>query len=106
MNTVDEKDKLTARMGVRFTDEEHQRLLAEADAHGTTVSKLVRAKVIGARITSRVDAKAVAELRRQGGLLKDLAAQLREHSDGDARPKINQALAEIITAIKRVGGAS
>lgn len=67
------EEKLVERVGVRFTSTEHSRLLAMAKQHGLTLSKFVRAMVVGKRIKTKIEANIIDELRRQGGLLKHLA---------------------------------
>ena len=100
MNKVDDPQKLLSpRIGVRLSVAEHARLTAEAAAHGVTLSKFVRAKLLGAKITSRIDAQAVAELRRQGGLLKHLAST-KERVDSE---DIRATLDAIKKAVLRLG---
>lgn len=71
-SVVDGK-KQGKRIGFRLSDDEYARLLEEAELHGMTFSQLARNRLVGTHITSKIDAQAVAELRRQGGLLKHLA---------------------------------
>lgn len=63
------------RVGVRLTPSEHARLTEQADINGVTLSAWVRGKVVGSTLRSRVDSKAISELRRQGGLLKHLVLE-------------------------------
>lgn len=95
MNFVDEDKRLVERVGVRFTRFEHDRLVEEAYAHGLTVSKLVRAKVTGAKITSKIDVRAIAEIRRQGGLLKHLAQESKVD-----RAQVADALRRLVETIQ------
>lgn len=99
MNVVDDADRLVTRVGVRFTEAEHVRLSEEAAAHGLTLSKFIRARMTGAKITSKIDATVLAELRRQGGLIKHLS-QTGKLTDKFAA---EEALRVFIEAIKRIG---
>jgi len=71
-NVVDGKTQ-GRRVGFRLSDEEYDRLCEEAALHGMTFSQLGRNRLVGTYVTSKIDAQAIAELRRQGGLLKHLA---------------------------------
>lgn len=95
---IDEDDLHTARVGCRLTEAERDRLKAEAEAHGLTLSQVARARIVGVRLKSRIDSKAIAELRRQGGLLKHLA-----QTTSIDRALVGEALREVIAAIRRVG---
>jgi hypothetical protein len=97
---IEDKQNHEAKMGFRLTHEEHLRLKDEAKRHGLTVSEIVRARVIGTKILSKADSVAIAELRRQGGLLKLF---LMESGDADAhRRKVNALLDDITQCIKRI----
>ena len=72
-HSVVEGKKQSKRVAFRLSDEEHDRLTEEAALHGMTFSQLGRNRLVGTHIASKIDAQAVAELRRQGGLLKHLA---------------------------------
>ena len=43
-----------------------------ADANGVTMSKMMRSSMDGNKVQSKSDALAIAELRKQGGLLKKI----------------------------------
>jgi hypothetical protein len=53
---------------VRLKQEEHDRLVAEADAAGITLAALARRRLAGVRVIARTDAALIRELRRLGGL--------------------------------------
>lgn len=91
-------DRLTERAAVRFTRNEYRQLCEQAALHGITVSKFIRARMTGARIASRADLVAIAELRRQGGLLKHLVqtANTLNHRD------VQTALTAITEAIGKL----
>jgi len=88
-----------ARACIRLTTEEHARLKAEADAHGVTLSQLIRSRVTGTRIASKIDSQIVADLRRLGMVLNQL---LREPASCIDRTKVESTLSEICSAIRRI----
>ena len=66
------KENLEARLDVRVTREERQEIQEQAEASGLSVSEYVRRRMLGRRIDSVMDIKMLSELRRQGGLLKEI----------------------------------
>lgn len=95
----------SARIGCRLTDEEHARLKQEAEIHGCTLSQLVRSKVVGSVLLSKIEAKTILELRRQGGLLKHL---IMSHPEAIDAGQVRKTLHEITETIMRIseGGKS
>lgn len=65
-------EKLDKKIVVRCSDFEFQRWKKMADDNGVTMSKMMRASLDGNKVQSKSDAKAIAELRRQGGQLKKI----------------------------------
>ena len=65
-------EKLDKTIVVRCTDFEYQRWKKMADANGVTMSKMMRSSMDGNKVQSKSDALAIAELRKQGGLLKKI----------------------------------
>lgn len=57
-------------VNVRLTADERERIKADAEAAGISMSAYVRKRVLGHPVISRADIVMVNELRRQGGLLK------------------------------------
>lgn len=97
---IEDKQNHDAKVGVRLTQEEYARLKKEAKIHGLTFSKIARARLAGTKIQSKADALAIAELRRQGGLLKHI---MMEYGDALAdRQRVNNLLDEISQTIKRI----
>lgn len=97
---IDNKQNHEARVAVRLPQEAYARLKKEAEIHGLTFSKIARARLAGTKIQSKVDALAIAELRRQGGLLKHF---MMECGDGIAdRQLVNNLLEDISQTIKRI----
>lgn len=68
-------EKLNKKIVVRCTDFEYQRWKKIADTNGVTMSKMMRASLDGNKVQSKSDALAIAELRRQGGLLKKILVE-------------------------------
>lgn len=68
-------EKLSERVGVRFTKCEKAKLQRLADDAGLTVSELVRRITFGRKLISCVEEMHIRELRRLGGLLKALYNQ-------------------------------
>jgi hypothetical protein len=64
----------TKLVKVRLTPEERSFIEEQADKANLTLSEFVRKRALGKRLVSRFDDKVLNELRRQGGLLKHLAA--------------------------------
>lgn len=88
-----------ARVACRLPTEEKAALLAECEAHGITLSELIRARAVGTRLLSRIDAQAIAELRRQGEALKQLLAQ----SAVVDPEQVRDAVATIVATVKKIG---
>lgn len=88
-----------ARVACRLPLEEKERLQAECEAHGVSLSELLRARAIGTKLLSQIEAQAIAELRRQGGLLKHLVTQ----TDAVDPKQVRDALATIVATVKRIG---
>lgn len=86
---------LTERLDVRVAPGEKQRIRALAESAGLAVSELVRLRALGQPVVCRTDATMIRELRRLGGLLKNV------HMDsGGAYSEMTAgALAALRTAI-------
>ena len=56
----------------RLSKEEKDELNQQAEIAAITVSDYIRRRIYGHVITSKADLKLLGEIRRQGGLLKDL----------------------------------
>jgi hypothetical protein len=67
-----EDDRLSAVANVRLTAAEKARLKDEADLAGLSLSELVRRRSFGRAIIAQADAVTIKELRRLGGLIKNL----------------------------------
>jgi hypothetical protein len=65
---------------IRLSADEHARIKQRAESCAVTVSEYVRRCALDRPLTARVDIEALAELRRQGGLIKHLALSDRCHA--------------------------
>ncbi len=63
-----------------MTKDEGSVISHNADACGLSLSEYMRRCALGLAIHSRVDAEALRELRRHGGLIKHLASSDRRHA--------------------------
>ncbi|HGO6081601.1 TPA: ribbon-helix-helix protein, CopG family [Burkholderia cenocepacia] len=91
-------EALTEKIAVRLTPEEKKRLKEDADLAGVSVSELVRRRYFGRPIVASADMVMVRELRRVGGLLKDL----HNKTGGVYSRETAQALVEITGQIKKL----
>ena len=73
-------DRKTDVMLVRLTAQEHATLRERAAFCGISVSEYVRNCALHRQIVARIDRTALAELRRQGGLIKHLAFSDRRNA--------------------------
>jgi len=89
---------LDAVINVRLTQAEKARLSEDADLAAMSMSELVRRRYFGRPILANVDQVMIRELRRLGGLLK----QLHQESGGVLRDEFAGALAAVKTAIERL----
>ena len=67
----------TERLQIRVTPATKERLLAICMATGKSQAELIRQWVDGRKVVSKSDATVLAELRRQGGLIKTVLVELR-----------------------------
>ena len=86
-------DGLTARLDVRVSPAEKERLHIIAAGAGVRVAELVRLRSLGQAVVPRTDATTIRELRRLGGLLK------RVHVD--SRGAYSVATANALAALTR-----
>ncbi len=95
------KDAKTTRMDVRLTADEKTQIAGYAGECQLTVSQFVRRRALGRRIVPRTDYKIVAELRRQGGLLKHLLKGVDGHHDKDLALAIVGAIKDIAAVVDK-----
>ena len=63
-------EKRVCRVYLRFTHQEYEELIREVQKQNIKSSEYIRRVVLGRPVITRIDAESIAELRRQGGLLK------------------------------------
>lgn len=73
-------ERATTRFEMRITPAELERLRADADLAGVTVSELVRRRSLGRVIHAASDMVMVRELRRLGGLQKHTMNRLAQYA--------------------------
>ena len=78
--SVGNDQRRTDAILVRVSPDEHALLRQQADACAVAVSEYVRRCALDRPLTARTDIEALAELRRQGGLIKHLASTDRHHA--------------------------
>lgn len=93
------EENCDARIAVRLPQAEKAYLLAQCEAHGVSFSDFARARLSGVKLLSRIEAQAIAELRRQGALLQQVANGC-ELADRD---QVREAVAAIVATVKRIG---
>ena len=94
-------EKLIKKIEVRCNESEFKRWQNMAESNGVTMSKLMRARMDNYNIQSKMDAKAVAEIRRQGGLLKHLLSS-NPHLDASIKSEIKLVLNHMITTMNEM----
>lgn len=96
-------EKLDKTIVVRCTELEYLRWKKMADINGVSMSKMMRASMDGNKVQSKSDAKSIAELRKQGGLLKKIIV---ENPDMHSLIKsdLRQTLAVMIKTMNKVMG--
>lgn len=96
-------DKLNKKIVVRCTDIEFQRWKKMADANGVTMSKMMRSSMDGNKVQSKSDALAIAELRKQGGLLKKILVE-NPNIDNLLKSDIRNTLRVMVNTMNKAMG--
>jgi hypothetical protein len=91
------KKRREAVIVLRILPEEKTAVAAEAAKAGLTVSEYIRRRTLDRPVRSRLNEKAINELRRLGGLQKHLATKFQHKKDA-----IDDVLGEIKAAIQRL----
>ena len=95
-------EALDEKIAVRLTTAEKQRLAVDAEIAGLSMSALVRARYFGRPIITNTDQVMIRELRRLGGLLKNVHVE----SDGAYSAETSAALLLLSDAIKSISRAN
>lgn len=94
-------DRASAAFRIRLTAAEREQLDAKAAAAGVTLSRLIRAAVLGYRLPSPpIVRDAVNELRAVGVNLNQIARHA--NATGALRDDLDETLAEIRRAVMRI----
>jgi hypothetical protein len=88
------------RAGVRLSEEERKRIWEQAEASALSVSEFIRRRTLGKQIVSRADLRALAELRRLGGLLKHVHLETRGSYSRDTANAI-RAIESYVRSLER-----
>jgi hypothetical protein len=88
-------EPLDAMVNVRLTSKEKEKLVLDAQCAGLSVSALIRARYLGRPIIPDTDRATIRELRRLGGLLKQIQSQSRCGCSGDTAAALHAVSAAI-----------
>jgi len=91
-------ERLDSVVNVRVTADEKERLKADADIAGTSVSDLVRSRYFGKPIIASADAAMLKELRRVAGLLK----HIHNENLGMYSKETSEAIVELKTLFRKL----
>ena len=94
----------SVRLGFRVTEKEKAEIEEQSKAFGLPMSDYIRRRILGKKIIlpkiKTVDAAAIAELSRQGGLLKKYYTDT-QGVNAEQTKKILNKMEEIITALSK-----
>lgn len=94
-------EPLDAKIAVRLTSAERQRLALDAATAGLSVSALVRSRYFGRKIVANVDLSTIASLNRLAGLLKTVHNESGGAYSADTRAMLVQISDAIRSIAKR-----
>jgi len=87
----------TARIEIRCTAEDKQKIQTKALAAGISTSELLLRSALGKKIQTRTDTRLMNEMLRLGGLQKHLHNQMKEHMTED----LSRQFSEVLVALKK-----
>ena len=93
---------LDSRVQCRLAKNEKREVLDQADKAGMTLSAYFRRRLLGRKVNAKTDEQMVRELRRLGGLAKEL----HNRSGGVYRKETAEVLESVSRAIDRIGRSS
>jgi hypothetical protein len=94
------------RHSIRFVDEDWAKVKELADQAAKSPSEFIRTCALQKRIHSKVNLKAIAELKQLGGLQKLCLMEVRKlPADHGAIQKLNQTLDAVLKAIPKLDSA-
>ncbi len=89
-------EPLDKKISVRLTAAEKIQLAEDAQIAGLGLSELVRRRYFGRRIIANADTAILRELRRLGGLLKQLNSESADHQQVQETLRILQNYMEVL----------
>ena len=92
------EESLDAKIAVRLTIEEKQRLVEDAEIAGLSMSALVRARYFGRPIIASADLAMINNLNSLRGQLKNM----HNESTGENAPETSAMLALIADAVRAI----
>lgn len=95
-------EPLAARLQLRLTPGEKQRVVDDAELAGLTVSEFIRRRALGRPVLAAIDLQMQRELHRIGGLLK----HVHNESRGAYSSQTAAMLVELRTCIQRIDEAT
>ena len=99
---VEGSEPLVARLHLRVTPGEKQRVVEDAELAGLTVSEFMRRRALGRPVLAAVDLQLQRELHRIGGLLK----HVHNESHGAYSSLTAAMLVELRNCIQRIDEAA
>ena len=95
------------RIGIRLNDEERKRVWEQAEVSSLSISEFIRRQILGIQIVPKSELIAIGqltrilgELRRLGGLLKNIHVETRGRYSEDTRKAI-QTLEAYVSDLRR-----
>jgi hypothetical protein len=88
----------TIRYTIRFTPEESEEIVKNANISGLAFATYLRKRILGKHITAKTDLLLVHELRRIGGLLKNI----HNESHGAYSEKTGEILDMLNLFVKKI----
>ena len=85
------RPQLSDLIHIRCTTDEKEQIRQTAEVAGMSISQYARRRLLGHRIQSRLELSVLAEMRKQGGLLKHLITLTTQGGSVDAN-EIRQTL--------------
>jgi len=99
-----EKQQRPKRIYARLTEQEYVDVSEQADAAALSLSEYLRRRLFGRRVVPKTDLRVLSELRRLGGLLKNIHNETRG-SYSDLTAEAIQALTAYARSLERTAGS-
>lgn len=99
-----EKQQRPRRIYARLTEQEYADVSEQADAAALSLSEYLRRRLFGRRVVPKTDLRVLSELRRLGGLLKNIHNETRG-AYSDLTAEAIQALTAYARSLERTAGS-